>query len=71
MTITDTTAMGPPTRDGDWPQPPDPSMADAPDNQGRPIGAHDPATMHRREDDDRAGATSPDFRDRPGSGESR
>lgn len=42
---------------------PDASFADAPDNERRPIGAHDPGSMHRREDDDEAMAHSPDFHD--------
>jgi hypothetical protein len=67
----ESTGMGPPMRDEHSPLPPEPSMADSPDNQGKPIGAHDPTTMHRREDDDQARAGSPDFHDRPGSGEDR
>ena len=44
---------------------PDASFADAADNERRPIGAHDPGSMHRREDDAEAMANSPDFRDKP------
>jgi hypothetical protein len=69
--VTPDPAIGPTVRDEHSPQPPDPSMADAPDNQGKPVGPHDPASMHRREDDDEAMASSPDFHDRPGSGRLR
>ena len=38
-------------------------VARAPKSERRPIGAHDPASMHRREDDSEAMAHSPDFHD--------
>ena len=44
---------------------PDASFADAADNERRPIGAHDPGSMHRREDDAEAMAHSSDFHDAP------
>jgi len=65
------TAIGPTVRTGNSPQPPDPSLADAPGNQAKPIGPHNPASMHRREDDEQARAASPEFHDRPGSGRHR
>ena len=65
------TAIGPTVRTEDSPQPSDPALADAPDNHAKPIGPHDPASMHRREDDEQARAVSPDFTDRPGSGRHR
>jgi hypothetical protein len=54
-------ATGPSSRRRGQAAPPDASFADAADNERRPIGAHDPASMHRREDDDEAMAHSPDF----------
>jgi hypothetical protein len=57
------TAAGPAARKRGRATSPDASYADAPDNERRPIGAHDPGTMHRREDDDEAMAHSPDFHD--------
>lgn len=50
-TIEPDPAIGPTVRDDHSPHRPDPSLADAPDNQAKPIGPHDPASMHRREDD--------------------
>lgn len=50
-TIKPDPAIGPTVRDDHSPQRPEPSLADAPDNQARPVGTHDPASMHRREDD--------------------
>lgn len=38
---------------------------DAPDNQGPPVSPLVPESMHRREDDAKAIATSPDFSERP------
>jgi hypothetical protein len=57
------TAMGPASRRGRRAATPDASLADAPDNEHRPIGAHDPGSLHRREDDAEAMAHSPDFHD--------
>lgn len=62
------TAAGTPARRRGFPPETDPSYADAPDNQRRPIGAHDPGSMHRREDDDEARARSNDFHDQPDPG---
>ena len=42
------TAIGPTVRTEDSPRPPDPSLADAPGNQAKPIGPHDPASMQAR-----------------------
>jgi hypothetical protein len=56
-------AMGPTSRRAGRAGTPDASFADAPDNERKPIGAHNPASMHRREDDDEAMAHSPDFHD--------
>jgi hypothetical protein len=64
-------AIGPTIRDEHTLPAPDPSMAETADNEARPIGPHDPASMHRREDDAEAMASSPDFHDRPGSGRRR
>jgi hypothetical protein len=58
------TAAGPSSRKPGRTTSPDASFADAPDNERTPIGAHDPGTMHRREDDDEAMAHSSDFHDR-------
>jgi hypothetical protein len=55
------TAAGPSARHRGRAESPDASFADAPDNQRRPIGAHDPASLHRREDDGEAMAHSSDF----------
>jgi hypothetical protein len=57
------TATGPASRRRDQATPPDASFADAADNEWRPIGAHAPGSMHRREDDDEARAHSSDFHD--------
>jgi hypothetical protein len=63
------TAAGPAARKRGRGDSPDASFAEAPDNDRRPIGAHDPGTMHRREDDAEAMAHSPDFHDAtPGVG---
>ena len=59
------TAAGPAARKRGRASSPDASYADAPDNEKRPIGAHDPGSMHRREDDGEAMAHSPDFHDAP------
>lgn len=64
----ESTAAGPAARKGGRATPPDKSFADAPDNEHRPIGPHDPASMHRREDDAEAMAHSPDFHDAPATG---
>ena len=58
------TATGPSARKPGRASAPDDSYADAADNEHRPIGAHDPGSMHRREDDDEAMAQSSDFHDR-------
>ena len=58
-------ATGPTTRQRGSGAAPDASFAHAPENDRRPIGAHDPASMHRHEDDDEARAHSPDFHGRP------
>ena len=58
-----TTASGPPARGRGQALSPDASYADAPDNERKPIGPHDPASMHRREDDAEARAHSSDFHD--------
>ena len=58
-------ASGPSSRSRGRAAAPDASLADAPENEHRPIGAHDPGTMHRREDDAEAMAHSPDFHGRP------
>ena len=60
--------LPPPARRSGSPRRPDASMADAPENQAAPIGPHAPASLHRREDDDRARAVSPEFHDRPDNG---
>ena len=57
------TGAGPAARKSGRASAPDASFADAPDNERQPIGAHDPGSMHRREDDDEAMAHSPDFHD--------
>ena len=57
------TATGPAARRKGRAEAPDARYADAPDNEHRPIGASDPASMHRREDDDEAQARSSDFHD--------
>jgi hypothetical protein len=44
---------------------------DAPDNDGKPIGLHDPSSMPRAEDDETVRRRSPEFHDRPGSGKYR
>src|SRR5262245_7749093 len=62
------TALGPSARKR---HPAPGSLADAPGNEGKAIGPHDPATMHRAEDDVEHLAESPDFHDRPGSGARR
>ncbi len=54
-------AMGPTSRKDGQATAPDASFGKAPDNERRPIGAHDPTSMHRREDDVEALAHSPDF----------
>jgi hypothetical protein len=58
------TAAGPSARKQGRAGSPDASFADATDNEHRPIGAHNPGSMHRREDDDEAIAHSSDFHDR-------
>jgi hypothetical protein len=57
------TATGPAARRKGQAEAPDANYADAPDNEHRPIGASDPGSMHRREDDDKAQAHSSDFHD--------
>jgi len=57
------TGAGPAARRPGRASSPDASFADAADNEQRPIGAHDPGSMHRREDDAEAMAQSPDFHD--------
>ena len=57
------TAAGPAARRRDRATTPDASFADAPENERRPIGPSDPASMHRREDDAEARARSSDFHD--------
>jgi hypothetical protein len=57
------TATGPAARRKGQAEAPDAKYADAPDNEHRPIGASDPGSMHRREDDDKAQAHSSDFHD--------
>jgi len=64
----ESTATGPSARKRGRATPPDASFADAPDNERRPIGPHDPGSMHRREDDAEAMAHSPDFHDAPAAG---
>ena len=59
----DTTASGPTTRRRGRAMSPDASFADAPDNDRKPVGPHDPGSMHRREDDAEAMAHSSDFHD--------
>ena len=61
-------ALPPPARRSGSPRHSAASMADAPENQAPPIGPHAPASLHRREDDDRARAVSPEFHDRPDNG---
>lgn len=63
-----TTAAGPAARGEGQAQSPEGRYADAPDNERRPIGALDPGSMHRREDDAEALKHSPDFRDAPPAG---
>lgn len=48
-----------------------PSAGDAIDNDGTPIGLHDPSSMPRGEDDATVRERSPEFHDRPGSGKYR
>ena len=57
------TGAGPAARRRDRAAAPDASFANAPDNEHRPIGASDPGSMHRREDDAEAMAHSSDFHD--------
>ena len=57
------TAAGPSARRRGRGTAPDASFADAPDNEHRPIGPSDPASLHRREDDAEARAHSSDFHD--------
>jgi hypothetical protein len=59
----ESTAAGPSARRRDRAAAPDASYAEAPDNEHRAVGAHDPGSMHRREDDDEAMAHSSDFHD--------
>lgn len=59
------TGAGPAARRPGRASSPGASYAEAADNERRPIGAHDPGSMHRREDDDEAMAHSPDFHDAP------
>ncbi|MGH9383529.1 MAG: hypothetical protein ACRD2N_04485 [Vicinamibacterales bacterium] len=47
------------------------AFGDAVDNDGRPIGPHDPSSMPRAEDDAEVLERSPEFNDRPGSGNYR
>ena len=62
------TASGPSTRRRGQATSPPASYADAPDNERPSIGPHDPASMHRHEDDAEAMAQSPDFHDAPAAG---
>jgi hypothetical protein len=62
------TAMGPAARRSGAPHPPDPSYGDATENARRPIGAQDPSSMHRRENDAKAFANSSDVHDQPDPG---
>jgi hypothetical protein len=62
------TAMGAAARRDGAPHAPDPSYADAPENQRPPVGAHNPGSMHRHEDDAQARARSSDFHDVPDPG---
>jgi hypothetical protein len=64
----DSTATGPSSRRQGQGAAPDASYANAPENEQPPIGAHDPASMHRREDDANAMAHSRDFHDAPAAG---
>jgi hypothetical protein len=50
------TATGPTARKHGSPARPRASLADAPENERAPIGSHEPASMHRREDDAKAKA---------------
>lgn len=61
---TEATGAGPSSRRQGRTDAPDASYAEAPDNEQRAVGAHDPGSMHRREDDDEAMARSSDFHDR-------
>lgn len=45
-----------------------PPIGDAPDNDGPPLSPLNPGSMHRAEDDGAAGATSPEFHERPADG---
>lgn len=47
---------------------PQPPAGDAPGNEGPPLSPLNPGSMHRAEDDGAAGATSPEFHERPADG---
>ena len=43
-------------------------IGDAPGNDGPPLSPLNPGSMHRADADDDAGATSPEFHERPADG---